>query len=180
MGLDHYERLEWLGDAALDLLVMDYIVAKFGALVDENEDAKKSCDITRRSLPGRITKIKALVVCNPAYAYLACKCGYSETLFHSSDEFVVTRLEQYRKWVSRSNYYCTVFPISPCSIYFFESIIPTILTNKIQGCYILVVVVNVYEYWTIVEDVTMSFFSFLMSHIQFDSVLVFRQRKLIW
>jgi len=63
IGAKHNERMEFLGDAVLELVVSDYLYQKF----DEKTE-------------GKLTKLRASLVCEPSLAACARKIGIGEFL----------------------------------------------------------------------------------------------------
>eukprot|EP00750_Incisomonas_marina_P011225 INCI16356.4.p1 GENE.INCI16356.4~~INCI16356.4.p1 ORF type:complete len:1000 (-),score=146.63 INCI16356.4:1225-4224(-) len=92
------ERLEFLGDAALDLLVVDFIFRQSLANIAAGQTAIRCLGLVAASTPRAITQLKAAVVCNPAYAFLACRMGLGSTLLHSHSAVVHDQLERYDQW----------------------------------------------------------------------------------
>ncbi len=62
-GVKHNERMEFLGDAVLELLVSDYLYRKY----DEKTE-------------GKLTKLRASLVCEPSLASCARKIGIGDCL----------------------------------------------------------------------------------------------------
>ncbi|MBW7996278.1 MAG: ribonuclease III [Candidatus Glassbacteria bacterium] len=75
---DSNERLEFLGDAVLDLVVSDYLYARF-------ESARE----------GKLTRLKSSIVSRSALAAQAAKFGLEEHVIYSRDNF--TELERGRQ-----------------------------------------------------------------------------------
>lgn len=68
-GAAHNERLEFLGDAVLDLIVSEYLFRHFGGLPE-----------------GELTKARAAIVCEPALARIARELGIGEYLLLGKGE----------------------------------------------------------------------------------------------
>lgn len=62
-GKQHNERMEFLGDAVLELVVSDYLYQKYGEKAE-----------------GKLTKLRASLVCEPSLAACARKIGIGECL----------------------------------------------------------------------------------------------------
>ncbi len=67
--ISHNERLEFLGDAVLDLIVSEYLFRQFGHLPE-----------------GELTKARAVIVCEPTLARCAAELGIGEYLFLGKGE----------------------------------------------------------------------------------------------
>lgn len=69
MAILHNERLEFLGDAVLDLVVSEYLFCQFANLPE-----------------GDLTKARAAIVCEPTLARCAAELGIGEYLFLGKGE----------------------------------------------------------------------------------------------
>ncbi len=67
--ISHNERLEFLGDAVLDLIVSEYLFRQFSHLPE-----------------GELTKARAVIVCEPTLARCAAELGIGEYLFLGKGE----------------------------------------------------------------------------------------------
>jgi ribonuclease-3 len=67
--ISHNERLEFLGDAVLDLIVSEYLFCQFENLPE-----------------GELTKARAVIVCEPTLARCAAELGIGEYLFLGKGE----------------------------------------------------------------------------------------------
>lgn len=65
----HNERLEFLGDAVLDLIVSEYLFRQFASLPE-----------------GELTKARAVIVCEPTLARCSAELGIGEYLFLGKGE----------------------------------------------------------------------------------------------
>lgn len=67
--ISHNERLEFLGDAVLDLIISEYLFCQFENLPE-----------------GELTKARAVIVCEPSLARCAAELGIGEYLFLGKGE----------------------------------------------------------------------------------------------
>jgi ribonuclease-3 len=69
LGVMHNERLEFLGDAILDLIISEYVFRKFPQFPE-----------------GELTKTRAIIVCEPTLARCAAELGIGEYLLLGKGE----------------------------------------------------------------------------------------------